>query len=405
MHSSAIGLALADGQEHVHLPAGQRGRNGVGQGDEVVRLLAHGRHHDHEVVPWRLVNADVLGHGLDPVGVGHGGAAVLLDDQGHGCHTVARPTRPITSLPRPSRPLMTSGDEGRLPGRSSRSIACRLRGHRQEGTTEGEPPGSLAELERQQRRSSARKKYIRIGVIVVIALAAAFGLSRLIGRDSSVSTTDTTVPSDGSATTVPPSHRPRHGHHRSDTVPAGRRRRHAGLGLRGPAAHLHRPEQDLHRARRDHGRQLHHRARPEVRAPHREQLRRAVPLPLLRRDPVPPHRAGLRRPGWRSDAAPAAADLATPSPTSCRPSKESYKAGTVAMANSGPDTNGSQFFVVLDPSGLDGPQVLDLRPGHGRLRHHGQGVGGGRAGRPDPDRQQGDHHRVVTPRRRRRRER
>ena len=57
----------------------------------------------------------------------------------------------------------------------------------------------LAELERQQRRSSARKKYIRIGVIVVVALAAAFGLSRLIGRDSSVSTTDTTVPSDSSA--------------------------------------------------------------------------------------------------------------------------------------------------------------------------------------------------------------
>ena len=62
----------------------------------------------------------------------------------------------------------------------------------------------LAELERQQKRSSARKKYIRIGIILVVALAAAFGLSRLIGRDNSVSTTDTTAPTDSAATTVPP---------------------------------------------------------------------------------------------------------------------------------------------------------------------------------------------------------
>jgi cyclophilin family peptidyl-prolyl cis-trans isomerase len=51
----------------------------------------------------------------------------------------------------------------------------------------------LAEMERQQRRSSSRKKVIRISLIVVVALAAAFGLSRLIGSDDSSTASDTTV--------------------------------------------------------------------------------------------------------------------------------------------------------------------------------------------------------------------
>jgi cyclophilin family peptidyl-prolyl cis-trans isomerase len=52
----------------------------------------------------------------------------------------------------------------------------------------------LAELEREQKRSHVRKRVIQIVVIVVVALAAAFGLSRLIGgSDESVNASDTTA--------------------------------------------------------------------------------------------------------------------------------------------------------------------------------------------------------------------
>ena len=43
-------------------------------------------------------------------------------------------------------------------------------------------------------------------------------------------------------------------------------------------------------------------------------------------------------------------------PDELPPSLDAYKVGTLAMANSGPDSGGSQFFLVLEEGRLDGPK-------------------------------------------------
>ena len=208
----------------------------------------------------------------------------------------------------------------------------------------------LAELERQQRRSSARKRYVRIGIIVVVALAAAFGLSRLIGRDNSVSTTDSTT---SVATTVAPSTVP-------GTPITGQTPCPPAEGASGRASTFDNPPPTCIDQNKTYTALVETSAGnftialdPKA-APH--TVNNFVVLSRYHfYDGVPFHRivpgfvvqggdptgTGAGGPGYTfADELPA--------------SQDAYKAGSVAMANSGPDSNGSQFFVLLDPAGIDG---------------------------------------------------
>ena len=74
---------LASGQQHVHFPLGRIAADGVGLGREFIGGVTHGRHHDHQLMPFVLAGGNALRHGLDALHAADGGAAELLHQQGH----------------------------------------------------------------------------------------------------------------------------------------------------------------------------------------------------------------------------------------------------------------------------------------------------------------------------------
>ena len=82
-------LVLAGGEEHVQLAGIGLVRDGGGQGEELVRGVAHRGHDDDELGTVRALADDPPRDAPDALGVGHRRAAELHDDEGagHGGHS------------------------------------------------------------------------------------------------------------------------------------------------------------------------------------------------------------------------------------------------------------------------------------------------------------------------------
>ena len=204
----------------------------------------------------------------------------------------------------------------------------------------------LAELERQQRRSTSRKKVIRIGLIVVVALAAAFGLSRLIGDD------DNTV--DAADTTAPPSTLPGATITGETPCPAADGSTERAASFENPPPMCIDPTK-TYTAEIDTSEGSFTVALDAEKAPN--TVNNFVVLSRYHfYDGLPFHRIV---PGFVVQGGdPTGTGSGGPGysiPDELPPSLEYYTAGTMAMANSGPDTGGSQFFINLTDTGLDAP--------------------------------------------------
>ncbi len=77
------GDLLAGGQKLVHFPLGRVGADFLGEFDEIVGGIAHGRDDDANLVAFHLGGDGAVGGAMDFLGIRDAGAAEFLDDQTH----------------------------------------------------------------------------------------------------------------------------------------------------------------------------------------------------------------------------------------------------------------------------------------------------------------------------------
>ncbi|CAI8162510.1 MAG: Uncharacterised protein [Prochlorococcus marinus str. MIT 9215] len=71
------------GQQHVHFPLWWIAADRLGKTGEFVSGVAHGRDHDHQVMPLVFAGRNLLGYGLDALHTSDGSAAEFLHQQRH----------------------------------------------------------------------------------------------------------------------------------------------------------------------------------------------------------------------------------------------------------------------------------------------------------------------------------
>ena len=84
------GLAFTGRNEHVHLATRLDGRDLTSKAQQLVGLLAHGRHDEHDLVAAPDGAGDVIGHLAYALRICDRGAAEFLDYEGHGAQRYLR---------------------------------------------------------------------------------------------------------------------------------------------------------------------------------------------------------------------------------------------------------------------------------------------------------------------------